>query len=105
MPALSILDLVFVPEGGTPADALRNTRDLAQHASAATAVVIGYAGGSSRARRRASRAALDIRLEFIRRAARRHPWTALRFCFTFRAHCLDTGATRISRAIQTVDAT
>jgi len=29
---LSILDLAFVPEGGTPADALRNTLDLAQHA-------------------------------------------------------------------------
>jgi luciferase family oxidoreductase group 1 len=62
MPPLSILDLAFVPEGGTPADALRNTLDLAQHAekwgyrrfwlaehhnmvgiaSAATAVVIGY---------------------------------------------------------------
>jgi hypothetical protein len=27
-----ILDLAFVPEGGTPADALRNTLDLAQHA-------------------------------------------------------------------------
>ena len=59
---LSILDLAFVPEGGTPADALRNTLDLAQHAerwsyrrfwlaehhnmvgiaSAATAVVISY---------------------------------------------------------------
>ena len=32
MPPLSILDLAFVPEGGTPADALRNTLDLAQHA-------------------------------------------------------------------------
>src|SRR5690242_13421721 len=62
MPALSILDLVFVVEGATPATALRNTLDLAQHAeqwgyrrfwlaehhnmvgiaSAATAVVIGY---------------------------------------------------------------
>ena len=62
MPPLSILDLAFVPEGGTPADALRNTLDLAQHAekwgyrrfwlaehhnmvgiaSAATAVVISY---------------------------------------------------------------
>src|SRR4249919_1322474 len=62
MPPVSILDLAFVPEGGTPADALRNTLDLAQHAerwgyrrfwvaehhnmpgiaSAATAVVIGY---------------------------------------------------------------
>jgi hypothetical protein len=30
MPPLSILDLAFVPEGGTPADALRNTLDLAQ---------------------------------------------------------------------------
>jgi luciferase family oxidoreductase group 1 len=65
---LSILDLAFVPEGATPADALRNTLDLAQHAerwgyrrfwlaehhnmvgiaSAATAVVIGHvAGGTS----------------------------------------------------------
>src|SRR5207248_3646887 len=62
MPPLSILDLAFVPEGGIPADALRNTLDLAQQAeewgykrfwlaehhnmvgiaSAATAVVIGY---------------------------------------------------------------
>src|SRR5436305_12807281 len=62
MPPLSILDLAFVPEGGTPSDALRNTLDLAQHAerwgyrrfwlaehhnmvgiaSAATAVVISY---------------------------------------------------------------
>ena len=32
MPLLSMLDLAFVPEGGTSADALRNTRDLAQHA-------------------------------------------------------------------------
>ena len=32
MPPLSILDLAFVAEGGTPADALRNTLDLAQHA-------------------------------------------------------------------------
>src|SRR5439155_1629375 len=32
MPPLSILDLAFVPEGGTPADALRNTLDLARHA-------------------------------------------------------------------------
>ena len=59
---LSILDLAFVAEGATPADALRNTLDLAQHAerwgyrrywlaehhnmvgiaSAATSVVIGY---------------------------------------------------------------
>jgi len=65
---LSILDLAFVPEGGTPADALRNTRDLAQHAekwgyrrfwlaehhnivgiaSAATAVVIGYVAANTR---------------------------------------------------------
>ena len=68
MPPLSILDLGFVPEGGTPADALKNTRDLAQHAekwgyrrfwlaehhkmvgiaSAATAVVIGYVAGNTR---------------------------------------------------------
>src|SRR5437764_7460639 len=68
MPPLSILDLAFAPEGGTPTDALRNTLDLAQHAerwgfrrywlaehhnmpgiaSAATAVVIGYvAAGTS----------------------------------------------------------
>src|SRR5215204_3636771 len=58
----SILDLAPVPLGSTPADSLRNTLDLAQHAdqwgyrrywlaehhnmvgiaSAATAVVIGY---------------------------------------------------------------
>src|SRR6476660_2171833 len=68
MPLLSMLDLAFVPEGGTPADALRNTRDLAQHAekwhyrrfwlaehhnmagiaSAATAVVIGYVAGATK---------------------------------------------------------
>jgi luciferase family oxidoreductase group 1 len=68
MPAFSILDLAVVVQGATPADALRNTLDLAQHAegwgyhrywlaehhnmigiaSAATAVVIGYvAGGTS----------------------------------------------------------
>src|SRR5438445_4630566 len=68
MPPLSILDLAFVPEGGTPADALRNTLDLAQHAekwgyrrfwlaehhnmvgiaSAATAVVIGHVAAGTR---------------------------------------------------------
>lgn len=62
MVPLSILDLAFVPAGSTPADALRHSLDLAQHAerwnykrfwlaehhnmvgiaSAATAVVIGY---------------------------------------------------------------
>lgn len=67
MTRLSILDLAFVPEGATPADALRNTLDLAQHAerlgyhrfwlaehhnmvgiaSAATAVVIGYVAGGT----------------------------------------------------------
>jgi luciferase family oxidoreductase group 1 len=67
MPLLSILDLAFVPEGGTAANALRNTRDLAQHAekwgyrrfwlaehhnivgiaSAATAVV-GYVAANTR---------------------------------------------------------
>jgi len=30
MRPLSILDLTFVPEDGTPADALRNALDLAQ---------------------------------------------------------------------------
>jgi luciferase family oxidoreductase group 1 len=60
--AYSILDLSPIPEGGTAADALRNSRDLAQHAegwgysrywvaehhnmtgnaSSATAVLIGY---------------------------------------------------------------
>jgi luciferase family oxidoreductase group 1 len=71
MPRLSILDLAFVPEGATPADALRNSRDLAQHgekwgyhrfwlaehhnmpgiASAATSVAIGFvAGGTSKIR-------------------------------------------------------
>jgi luciferase family oxidoreductase group 1 len=65
---LSILDLAFVRQGATPAEALRNSLDLAQHAerwgyrrfwlaehhnmigiaSAATSVVIGYiAGGTS----------------------------------------------------------
>jgi luciferase family oxidoreductase group 1 len=59
---LSILDLAFVPEGATPADALRRSIELAQHAercgyrrfwlaehhnmvgvaSAATSIVIGY---------------------------------------------------------------
>src|SRR5436305_4091632 len=68
MPPLSILDLAFVPEGGTPADALRNTLDLAQHAetwgyrrfwlaehhnmvgiaSAATAVVISYVAAGTK---------------------------------------------------------
>jgi luciferase family oxidoreductase group 1 len=67
MPAVSILDLAFVPEGATPVEALRNTRDLAQHAerwgyhrywlaehhnmigiaSAATAVVIGYVAANT----------------------------------------------------------
>src|SRR5437588_11602053 len=71
MPPLSILDLAFVPEGGTPTDALRNTLDLAQHAekwgyrrfwlaehhnmtgiaSAATAVVIGYVAAATRTMR------------------------------------------------------
>jgi luciferase family oxidoreductase group 1 len=64
----SVLDLAFVPAGATPADALRNTLDLAQHAeswgyhrfwlaehhnmigiaSAATAVVIGYVAAGTR---------------------------------------------------------
>ncbi len=68
MNALSILDLAFVPEGGTPADALRRTLELAQHAeqwgykriwlaehhnmvgvaSAATSIVIGYVAGGTR---------------------------------------------------------
>src|SRR5687768_9105483 len=68
MPAVSILDLAFVPDGGTPADALRRSLELAQHAeawgytrfwlaehhnmagiaSAATAVVIGYVAGGTR---------------------------------------------------------
>jgi luciferase family oxidoreductase group 1 len=68
MTALSILDLAFVPQGATPADALRNTLDLARHAeswgyrrywlaehhnavgiaSAATSVVIGYVAAGTR---------------------------------------------------------
>src|SRR6202521_1824435 len=32
MPVFSILDLAVVVQGSTPADALRNTLDLAQHA-------------------------------------------------------------------------
>lgn len=67
MVALSVLDLANVPEGGTPADAFRRSRDLAklaeasgytrfwlaEHhnmvgiASAATAVVIGYIAGET----------------------------------------------------------
>ena len=67
MPRLSVLDLAFVPAGSTPADALHNSLDLAQHAeewgyhrfwlaehhnmigiaSAATAVVIGYVAGGT----------------------------------------------------------
>ena len=67
-PPFSILDLAPVPQGSTPGQALRNSRDLAQHAerwgynrywlaehhnmvgiaSAATAVAIGFvAGGTS----------------------------------------------------------
>lgn len=65
---LSILDLAFVADGATPADALHNTLDLAQHAerwgyrrywlaehhnmvgiaSAATSVVIGYVAAGTR---------------------------------------------------------
>lgn len=68
MVPLSILDLAFVPAGFTPATALRNSLDLAQHAeqwgyrrfwlaehhnmigiaSAATAVVIGYIAAGTR---------------------------------------------------------
>src|SRR4051812_12590981 len=68
MPVFSILDLCFVPEGGTPALTFRNSLDLAQHAeqwgyhrfwlaehhnmtgvaSAATAVVIGHVAGETR---------------------------------------------------------
>jgi luciferase family oxidoreductase group 1 len=68
MARLSILDLAFVPEGATPADALQSTLDLAQHAerlgyhrfwlaehhnmvgiaSAATAVVIGFVAAGTR---------------------------------------------------------
>ncbi|MEX2495873.1 MAG: LLM class flavin-dependent oxidoreductase [Woeseia sp.] len=68
MTDLSILDLAFVRSGGTPAEALRNTLDLAQHAerwgyrrfwlaehhnmvgiaSAATSVVIGYVAAGTR---------------------------------------------------------
>jgi luciferase family oxidoreductase group 1 len=71
IPPLSILDLAFVPEGATPADALAHSLDLARHgerlgfrrfwlaehhnmvgiASAATSVVIGHvAGGTSHIR-------------------------------------------------------
>src|SRR5882672_3279040 len=66
--ALSVLDLAFVPSGSTPADALRNTLDLAQHAeragytrfwlaehhnmvgiaSAATSIVIAHVAGGTR---------------------------------------------------------
>src|SRR3954465_15881433 len=68
MAQISILDLAFVPAGATPADALHNSLDLAQHAeqwnyerfwlaehhnmtgmaSAATAVAIGYVAGGTK---------------------------------------------------------
>ena len=68
MAALSILDLAFVTEGATPADALHNTLDLARHAerwgyrrfwlaehhnmvgiaSAATSIVIGYVAAGTK---------------------------------------------------------
>jgi len=68
MAALSILDLAFVTEGSTPADALHNSVDLARHAeqwgytrfwlaehhnmigiaSAATSVAIGYVAGGTK---------------------------------------------------------
>ncbi len=68
MPPFSVLDLAPVPYGATPADALRNTLDLARHAerwgyrrywlaehhnmigiaSAATAVVIGHVAAGTR---------------------------------------------------------
>jgi luciferase family oxidoreductase group 1 len=67
MPPLSVLDLAHVVEGATPADALRNSLDLAHHvealgyrrfwlaehhnmvgiASAATAVAIGHVAGGT----------------------------------------------------------
>lgn len=68
MIALSILDLAYIAQGSTPADALHHSRDLAQHAerwgykrfwlaehhnmpgiaSAATAVAIGYVAGGTK---------------------------------------------------------
>jgi luciferase family oxidoreductase group 1 len=68
MPPFSILDLAHIPEGFTPSDALRNSRDLAQHAerwgynrfwlaehhnmvgiaSAATSVAIGHVAGGTK---------------------------------------------------------
>ena len=71
MPPFSVLDLAPVPEGFTTSDALRNTRDLAQHAerwgynrywlaehhnmvgiaSAATSVVIGHVAGGTKTMR------------------------------------------------------
>jgi luciferase family oxidoreductase group 1 len=67
MVPFSVLDLAFITEGSTPADALRNSLDLAQHAerwgyrrfwlaehhnmvgiaSAATSVVIGHVAGGT----------------------------------------------------------
>src|SRR6266850_3984776 len=68
MVPLSVLDLAFVTQGATPADALHNSLDLARHverwgyrrfwlaehhnmagiASAATAVAIGYVAGGTK---------------------------------------------------------
>ena len=67
MVPFSVLDLAFITEGSTPADALRNSLDLAQHAeqwgyrrfwlaehhnmtgiaSAATSVVIAHVAGGT----------------------------------------------------------
>src|SRR5690348_6139124 len=68
MPSFSVLDLAHVPEGSTPADALRNSLDLAQHvetwgynrfwlaehhnmvgiASAATSIAIAHVAGGTK---------------------------------------------------------
>src|SRR5205823_6453877 len=124
MPPLSILDLAFVPEVGTPGDALRNTLDLAQHAekwgyrrfwlaehhnmvgiaSAATAVVISYVAAGTRtirvgagwSRRRCCSAPLDSWIELVRRAAGRDSRSALCLRVAFRAGGVDPGVAVVS---------
>ncbi len=98
MQALSVLDLAPVPQGSTPADALHNALDLAQHAerwgyrrywlaehhnmigiaSAATAVTVGYVAGgtASHPRRRRRRHAAQPLPAGDRRAVR-HAGNAL----------------------------
>ena len=77
MPPLSVLDLAPIPEGKTPADALRNTLDLAQHAERWGIGASGWPSittwsGSPARRRRWSSAMLRAAPEHDPRRRRRH---------------------------------